>query len=71
MKPGYTTTEFFLTVLSLLLSALMSFGVLTNDEANQWYDLVAPVVTATVPLVIYIWTRAKLKVAAIEAHQKS
>lgn len=68
-KPGYTTTEFFLTALSLLLSALMSFGILTNDEATQWYDLIAPVITATIPLAVYIWSRAKLKAATIEARQ--
>ena len=64
MKAGYQTSEFWVTVLGVVLMVLVAFGVLQQDEADQWKDLVVPVIGAIVPLVVYVLGRVNLKKAS-------
>lgn len=63
MKPGYMTTEFWLTLLAQVLAALQLFGVIGQAEANEWSEMIAPAITAVVPLALYIWSRTRIKAA--------
>jgi len=63
MKSGYKTTEFWLTIINTVFMALVAFGVLKQEDANQLKDLIAPLVAAVVPLVMYILSRLAVKVA--------
>jgi hypothetical protein len=48
MKPGYKTTEFWLAVGAAVLSLLMIYGVLSQDQAAAWQELI----TAVAPLLV-------------------
>jgi len=68
MKPGYLTTEFWLTLLAQVLPVLALTGVLTAGEVDTLYaavveaaKVVAALVVALVPLWRYIDGRAKIK----------
>ena len=61
MKPGYLTTEFWLTVANTVLMALIAFGAVGQDQANEISGLVAPLIGAVLPIVVYIWGRSKVK----------
>lgn len=62
-KPGYKTTELWITVLNSVIALLIVYGVLSSDEADAWVVFVA----AFVPLALSIATgaysisRAKVK----------
>ena len=61
MKPGYKTTEFWLTIANTALMALVAFGVVGQSDADETRGLVAPLIGAVVPIVAYIYARAKVK----------
>lgn len=60
-KPGWQTTEFWITILSTLIGALVLSGVIGQGEADSWLELLAPLLNALVPAV-YIWSRTKVKI---------
>lgn len=60
-KPGYKTTEFWMTIVTFVFGALVALGVITQDSAAEWQSLLAPLITAVLPVVIYIWGRSKVK----------
>ena len=45
-KPGYKTTEFYLKLAALLLSALFASGLLTNDRLLAVAGMIATVLTS-------------------------
>ena len=48
VKPGYKTTEFWLTgltaVAGAIVAVLVSYGVLSTDEGQMWLKLIVAVV---------------------------
>lgn len=56
MRPGYKTTEFWVTigkvVASFALTLLVMFGILNQDDANQINDHVMSIILAIVAIVI-------------------
>lgn len=64
IKPGYQTTEFWLTILNTLLMVLVGFGLLQQEMADEWLALATPFVGALIPIVVYIWGRVQVKKAA-------
>ena len=62
-KPGYKTTEFWLTLVNTVLMALVAFGAVGPGEADEIGDLAAPLVGAVIPIAVYIYARAKVKAA--------
>lgn len=70
-KPGWKTTEFWLTIIAGIVAAAVAGGYLTSGEAQQITDATAQVfaavtelVTALAPVLaaaVYAWSRAKVK----------
>jgi hypothetical protein len=68
MKPGYKSTEFWLTVVAQVFGLVLLFGVLTAEQSATLYDAIARIVEAVValaaalvPLIEYIKARTGLK----------
>jgi hypothetical protein len=61
VKPGYKTTEFYAVLLNAVMMVLVAAGVVTQEEATEWENLVIPVVGAVIPLVVYTLGRINLK----------
>jgi len=68
-KPGLLTTEFWITLVSGIVAALVGWNILTPDEGQavlgSWQDLVAALVAflgLVAPTVAYIWSRTKVKI---------
>ena len=69
-KPGYATTEFWLTLISQLIPILVLTGLLTPDDATGVQSGLETAVTtgfafgqAIITLVTYVWGRVKVKTA--------
>ena len=61
IKPGYLTTEFWATVLNAIAMFVVAFGAMSQEEVNAIIGLALPLVGAVLPIVAYIWSRAKVK----------
>ena len=61
MKPGYKTSEFWITVVNALLSFLIAIGLITNAESETFATMLIPFVTAVVPIAVYIYSRMTIK----------
>lgn len=73
-KPGYKTTEAWVSVVSSVLLILVSYGLLTQGQADSLLELVAPalpLILSVVPVVVYVAERTGLKkeVVKVEAAQ--
>lgn len=72
-KPGYQTTEFWLSLLFNLLSVLALLGVITAEEAEELHDAAEVIVAAVMAIIAilgpamvnvrYIASRTELKKA--------
>jgi len=60
-NPGYKTTEFWGTILNLVLQTAVSVGVITQADSETLSVLLLPVLAAVLPLIAYIWSRTKVK----------
>lgn len=66
MKAGYKTTEFWVTIGSFVISMLIMLGVLTNEQAEIWQEVIVLLVSAvfaTFPAQAYVRGRSQVKVA--------
>lgn len=66
MKPGYKTTEFWLTLVSTLVGGAVALGLLPNAEGEQLQGGLAAIITgvfAVIPVAVYVWSRVKIKTA--------
>jgi len=70
LKPGYKTTEFWLTVAVQVLPLLVIFNVLSQPEAEtlaqsieQATQAIAALVAAIVPIWRYVESRKAVKIA--------
>lgn len=68
MKPGYKTTEFWLTLLAQVLPVLVITGLLTGEEVETLNQAIVEVsksigalLVALVPLWKYIESRTRVK----------
>lgn len=69
-KPGYKTTEFWMSLIPQILVVAVAFGWFTADDAEK-IGTAAPIVVKTVStaavaavsFVAYIWSRVKIKTA--------
>lgn len=69
-KPGYKTTEAWISFLSSLLLVAVSYGLLTQAQADDLVGLVAPalpLLLSIVPTVIYTMQRTGLKKEEVKA----
>lgn len=63
-KSGIKTSEFWITVLNIVLMTLVSFGVINQGEADTWSALIVPVIGSIIPLIMYIISRTQVKVSS-------
>ena len=63
IKPGYKTTEFWITLVSGVAGVARLLGLIGPDDERELVDLLPPVIVATVPLVMYVWSRTRVKVS--------
>ena len=71
MKPGYKTSEFYVTIFTALGSIAVAFGVLSQAEASELAAAVGQVAAAVIaligavlPVVAYVKGRASVKSSA-------
>ena len=60
-KPGYLTTEFWATILNAVAMFIVALGVVSQEQVDQVIGLIIALVGAVIPIVVYIWSRAKVK----------
>jgi len=65
MKPGYKTTEFWLSAAATIVGLVVTSGVLPEQPDNVWVRLVGGVV-AVLAALGYTAARAKVKAAGEE-----
>lgn len=63
-KSGYATTELYVTLIGLVLSMLVMSGVLTDEEAQTWQELLVKLLAIALPVATYVWSRTRLKQAS-------
>lgn len=64
LKAGWKTTEFWLTVVVLVLAVVVSLGVITNSQASAIMQVVGSVtalIAGAAPVAIYSKIRESLK----------
>ena len=62
MKPGIKTSELWLAVGAAIISLLVSYGVLTLDEAEAWQGVVAAVVPLALAIVSAAYSNSRARV---------
>ena len=77
VKPGYMTTEFWLTGLSVVAGAiitiLIGYGVLSRDEGQMWLGLIVavmPMAVAAYSIGKYSESRGRVKAEAAWVKQE-
>jgi hypothetical protein len=74
MKDGWKTTEFWLALLTTIISAVVGLGLLPELEGEQLQSGLTAVITGIfmiIPVAVYIWNRATVKKATVEAMSNS
>ena len=59
-KPGYKTTELYVTLLTNVIGLLVLYNVLTAEEAEAWQGVAAVLVPA-ISNAIYTYGRSMVK----------
>ena len=58
IKPGYRTTEFWLTAIVNMAGAIIAIlagrGLMTSDEGDLWLVLIQSIAVAIIPLALAI-----------------
>lgn len=70
MKPGWKTSEFWLTLVSVIVSGVVGLGFLPEVEGEQLQGGLTAVITGVftiIPIAVYIWNRATVKKATVQA----
>ena len=62
-KPGWKTTEFWLTLFAAGAGVLVATGVLSNEDVVTLQELIMGVVLAVLPIWEYIKSRTEVKTA--------
>lgn len=60
-KPGWKTTEFWMTLVNAIVMVLIATGVIRDTDGEQIKSLAGPFVAAVLPIVLYVWSRTKVK----------
>ena len=66
MKPGYQTTEFWITLVAQVVGVLQVLGVVSSEHAttiNQGMGQIIGGLVMVLPALAYIYSRTKAKVA--------
>lgn len=60
-KAGFATSEFWLTLANTIMMVLVAFGVVGQPDADDIMGLLGPLVGAVIPIIMYIWSRTRVK----------
>ena len=66
IKPGYTTTEFWISLLTPIVGIFAMQGVIGQDQAMQIVKAISDIIVILVPLVVYVYNRTYLKKTVID-----
>lgn len=55
MKPGYKTTEFYLTIIGQVLSLLAIVGIISASDVQPMYQIIGEMIAAGVVVVAGAW----------------
>lgn len=55
MKPGYKTTEFYLTIVGQVLSLLAVLGIINASDVQPMYQIIGEMIAAGVVVVAGAW----------------
>ena len=66
-KPGYKTTEFWLSLLATLLGFLLASGAMDQVAADSWIARIVGGLVAVLASLGYTASRAKVKASTTEA----
>lgn len=67
-EPGYVTLEFWMTLLSTVVMVLVALRVVSQEEADNWINLLGPAVAAVLAIVAYIRGRLVVTEAVVRSH---
>ena len=77
IKPGWKTTEFWMTSVTVLLSAIVAlfvgYGVLSQEQGSLWLQLLVAVAGLAIPAYVvarYGQGRAQIKSEALWVEQE-
>ena len=68
IKEGYKTTEFWLTLITTLVSSAVALGLIPTAEGEQLEGGLSQIVLGlfmVIPAALYIWGRVKVKTAVV------
>ena len=63
--PTWMTAEFWMTLATTVLMVLVGLGVLGQEQADSWKQLLGPLVAAVLTIAAYVRGRMQIKVAAV------
>ena len=63
--PTWMTAEFWMTLITTGLMVLVGVGVLGQEQADTWQQLLGPLVAAVLTIAAYIHGRMQVKAAAV------
>ena len=61
IKPGWKTSEFWITLVPIAMSMLVMFDVLSQDDADKWSALIVPGIVMIVAQFSYTRSRGNVK----------
>jgi uncharacterized membrane protein YccC len=61
IKPGYKTTEFWMTVVTAVITLLIGYGIMSSEEGELWLGLVAALLPAVIAVASYSISRSIVK----------
>lgn len=70
VKPGYSTTEFWIALINNIVGMLLILGYITPEEADQVAVAVSQVIGGVVVIAsvaIYAWSRYSLKSSIVNS----
>lgn len=66
-KPGYKTTEFWISVVTIAIGSLVTLGYLPKEQGDHLLALAIFIIMSVVPVVAYSYGRSAIKSAALSS----
>lgn len=67
IKPGWKTTEFWVTLATVVVGGLVTLGYLPKEQGDHLLPLVIFIIGLVMPAVSYNYGRAAVKSAAMKS----
>lgn len=66
LKPGWQTTEFWITLATIVIGAFVTFGIFPQEQGDQILAFIVWLITSGIATTSYNYSRALVKVAVIK-----